>query len=482
METPSAFGNIFKLKEFPSSPLKSRPRERQKSLAPEIQKSECSTPKFSLSSISLYSDIEATLRKLDPSFQLFLTNQSPVSQILQCVRQATHFLQTQQKRLSKEDSCPDNDFSKSLPCEHCGKYSKNIRSETVLLTQRLEKLKQKSKKFDKQKIIHSEKIKEEKKLLNVFKEKLEGLAERLTSQKQEILTEEKEVRTSKFLIESLENISFKPYLTSQKPPERKFEIQNFPCLSIESQIDFSIVIEKLESHIQVYNDEIAEREKQLNDREKGIKLREENFKKYVSDIELISLTLNNSKKDCYDLKQKLFPKIEVEMEMIKQILEEINGRKQEIEEILDNFEELVQENRPWAEFSYLRSETQKKYKENCEYNDYLMDLQEKLDSYYAEKDKEIKENGERLIKLQESVNSTIETMERKEKELLRLGERLKFKEQTMLTRTKSMKETSEEPNQDQAKTPKYTGSNQHSRYFKSMQSLKSLIEDPNNVI
>ena len=477
METPSAFGNIFKLKEFSSSPIKPRLHGRQKSVAAEIHKSECSTPKFSLSNISLYSDIESTLRKLDPSFQLFLTNQSPICQILQCVRQATNFLQQQQKRLSKEDPYPSNEIPKNLTCEHCGKYSKNIRSETILLTQRLEKFKQKSKKFEKQKIIHSEKIKEEKKLLNIFKEKLEGLAERLTSQKQEILTEEKEAKTSKLQIATLENISINHQSNSQKPQKKILKIESFPSLNIESQLDFSFVIEKLESHIQLYNDEITEREQKLNDKEKFLILKEENLKKQISDIELLSLSLNNSKKDFFDLKQKLFPNVEKEMEMIKLILDEANCRKIEIEEILDNFEGLVQDNRSWAELNYLRSETQKKYKENCEYNDYLKDLQEKLDCYYADKDKEIKENGERLVKLQENINSTIETMEKKEQELLRLGEKLKVKELTIFKRTKSMKDCSEEANQDQSKTPKYSNTTQHSRYFKSMHNLKPLIED-----
>ena len=392
------------------------------------------------------------------------------------MRQATNFLQ-QQKRLSKEDPCPNNEISKSLTCEHCGKYSKNIRSETANLSQRLEKFKQKSKKFEKQKIIQCEKIKEEKKLLNVFKEKLKGLAERLTSQKQEILTEEKEVRTSKLLIERLESISMKHQSASQKPQKRILKIESCPSLNIESQLDFSIVIEKLESHIQLYNDEMTERELKLNNREKVLILKEEDLKKQILDIELISLSLNNSKKDFFDLKQKFFPSVEKETEMIKQILDEICCRKLEVEEILDGFEGLVQENRSWAEFSYLRNETQKKYKENCEYNDYLRDLQEKLDSYYAEKEKEIKENGERLVKLQENINSTIETMEKKELELLRLGEQLKVKELTINKRTKSMKDCGEEVAQDQTKTPKYSTSTQHSRYFKSMHNLKSLIED-----
>jgi hypothetical protein len=456
--------------------VKAKNRERQKSSAPDIQMSGCSTPKFSLNSISLYSDIEQTLKKIDPTFQLFLSNQSPISQILQCVRQAVHFLLQQKKKNIKDDKDSDDDPCKSLPCEHCGKYSKTIKCETALLTQRSEKFKQKSKKFEKQKLIHCEKIKEERKILNIFKEKLESLAERLSSQKLEILAENKESQRQKCIIQKVTDQS----ITSSKPfhpiLKNNLNIEKLSEINIESEIDFSLIIEQLEEHIQLFNEITTEKEKNLQGREKKVEEKEELVKKQLSDIELITLSLNNSKKDCFDLKQKLFPKIEVEMDVIKNVFDEVNRKKLEIEEILENFEGLAQKNRSWAEFHYLRSETHKKYKENCEYNDYLIDMQERLDGYYAEKDKELKENGEKLMKLQENVNSTIQVMEKKEKEIIRLGEKLKSKEESVLKRTKSMKDNVEEPNLDHSKTPKYSGNSQHSRYFKSMHNLKSMFE------
>lgn len=442
-------------------------RARQKSALPDFQfTSECSTPKFSLSSISLYSDIEDVLRKLDPSFKLFLSNQSPISQILQCVRQTTHFLLEQQKKPVIENT--SFKYLKNIVCEHCGKQSNNCKSETALLIQNSDQMKQKVKNFEKQKLIQSEKIKEEKRLLSIYKEKLEGLAERLTKQKQEIINEEVEKKRQKMNMQRIDSLNVQP---QSKKFSGMLSSETLTPISVTSDFDFSSLVEELEKHIQIYNEEVAVKVSQLNEKEERLKFRENWVKKQISDIEMVSLALNNSKKDCFDLKQEIFPSIEVQLGLLKQTLEDLNDRKMNLEEILENFEDLVAGNESWAEFHYLRNETQKKYKENCEYSDYLAELQQKLDKYYEEKNQEINENGEKLKKLQENVNLTIEMMEIKEKELMKVGENLKLKEQRLLKYGRSNGDINYDSNSGTIEIPRNPGLG-HNR--KSLSMVKVL--------
>ena len=466
MEKRSLFTSSPKRQSGFTSTISYHSRARQKSELPNFQvTSECSTPKFSLSSISLYSDIEAVLRKLDPSFKLFLSNQSPISQILQCVRQTTHFLLEQQKRPVIENSSLK--YYKNVACEHCGKQSNTCKSETALLIQNSDQIKQKVKNFEKQKLIQSEKIKEEKKLLGIYKEKLEGLAERLSKQKQEIINEELVKKRQNMNVQLISSLEIQP---QSKESYGKLSFETLSPISVISDFDFSSIIEELERQIQAYNEEVAVKISQLNEKEERLKFRENWVKKQISDIEMVSLTLNNSKKDCFDLKQEIFPSIEVQLGLLKQTLEEINEQKLNLEDILENFEDLVSENESWAEFHYLRTETEKKYKENCEYSDYLAELQRKLDEHYEEKNQEIQENGEKLIKLQENVNLTIEMMEIKEKELMKMGEKLTLKEKRLMKYGKSIGDVNCDSNSDTIEIPRNSGPG-HNRKSLSMVKL-----------
>lgn len=423
--SPSKFSQLQQT--FLTSTNPHHSRKRQKSALPNFQiASECSTPKFSLSSISLYSDIEEVLQKLDPSFKLFVSNQSPVTQILQCVRQATYFLLDQHKKPASEDPIYEN--FRLIYCEHCGNESKNLKTETANFVRSSENLRQKTKRFERQKLIQSEKIKEEKRILGVFKEKLEGLAERLSKQKLEIIEEEFEKKKLRLEIQSVSAQNCQ----SQKSGFKDLRIETLPSVSVDSAFDFSSLIEALENQIQAYNEEVAIKDLQLSEKEEKLSLRENWVKKQVSDIEMVSLALNNSKRDFFELKEELFPDIEIQLGLVKQTLEELNEQKINLEDFFENYEDLVTENKSWAEFNYLRKETEKKYKENCEYSGYLEQLQQKLDKHFEEKNKELQENSEKLKQLQDNVNLTIQVMESKEKELMKLGLRLKEKEQALM--------------------------------------------------
>ena len=83
------------------------------------------------------------------------------------------------------------------------------------------------------------------------------------------------------------------------------------------------------------------------------------------------------------------------------------------------------------ETEFLKGEAEKKYKENLEYADYLVDLQKKLEIYYEDKNKEIKESSEKLSRLQENVNYTIDLITKKEKELVAISNMLKEKERNL---------------------------------------------------
>ena len=76
----------------------------------------------------------------------------------------------------------------------------------------------------------------------------------------------------------------------------------------------------------------------------------------------------------------------------------------------------------------MQKELEIKNKENCEFADYLIKLQKKLDLYYENKNKELKTNEEELARLHEKVNYTIDLITKKEKELNLISESLKEKE------------------------------------------------------
>ena len=80
-------------------------------------------------------EIESVLQQLDPTFKLFVIEQSPISQILNCIKQATTLIL--QSRVNTEESL---DFNLKSICEHCGKSSRVFSKQEKIISEEKEKL------------------------------------------------------------------------------------------------------------------------------------------------------------------------------------------------------------------------------------------------------------------------------------------------------------------------------------------------------
>ncbi|OMJ65680.1 hypothetical protein SteCoe_37795 [Stentor coeruleus] len=410
-------------------------KTRQASMSNTMSPSKYSTSINPFANITFCNEIEYLMKEINPSFQLFTEDKPPSIQIIESLKEVIFSLKDRKQKHFDETSDFSIDISDYPKCEHCGKASKILNKSKESLKKDEEKLKKKIKQHKKLKFIQSEKLKEEKDFLKNTKDRLESLAKKLSEHKLEIIEEYKDYRKTKLSIEKSGGINcLKNYKQNMKK-RTELKMQFYNIFHIDNSLDFTSFIEEMDSQIAAYNNEISSREEFLNKKEVQLSFQELRIKKEMNNIELINLSLNNSKNEFLELKHEVFPALEYQSELIKQLIHELNVKKQEIEDYEKSIEfrsideSLVSDimsSRNETEF--LKAEAEKKYKENLEYADYLINLQKKLEIYYEDKNKEIKESSEKLSRLQENVNYTIDLITKKEKELITFNSMLKEKE------------------------------------------------------
>ncbi|OMJ86687.1 hypothetical protein SteCoe_11775 [Stentor coeruleus] len=393
--------------------------------------SEYTSPKNHSVSLSFYDEVETMMKEVDPNFELFIGDKAPMAQIIDSLKQAISSINSHKNNFLNDSNDFSIEYSDYPVCKNCGKVSKNIINALEKVKKDNEKVKKKLKRFEKLKFIQNEKIKEEKDLLKKTKDRLESLAQKLTDNKTVIITEHKENKKVKFIMENNKIINC---WASGKMPVKKISnlvMQSYSIFHIDNSMDFTSLIEEMDSQINVYNNEISKREEFLNEKEIRLGVKEIWINKELNNLEMINLSLSNSKNEFLELKHEIFPALEYQSELLKQLIQDLTDKKQEIEEYLKSLKNQSIDKGMFSNIIYAQSEVEKKYKENLEYADYLVNLQKKLDKYYEDKNKEIKESGEKLARLQENVNHTIELITKKEKELITIGLALKEKEKTL---------------------------------------------------
>lgn len=413
-------------------------KNRQASMPTLTSLSGYTSPKNPLTSVSFYDEIETVMKEVDPNFQLFIGDKAPMIQIIDSLKQAISSINSRKHDFLNESSDFTLEFSDYPICENCGKASRKFSNALEKVKKDSEKLNKKMKHFEKLKFIQNEKIREEKDLLKNTKDRLECLAQILTDNKAGIITEHKENKKVKFVMEFNEVANC---LGSGKRPVKKRSYLTKQCFSIfhiDNTMDFTSLIEEMDAQITVYNNEISNREEFLNEKESKLGLKEMQIKKELNNLEMINLSLANSKNEFLELKHEIFPALEYQSELLKQLIQDLTDKKQEVEEYQKSLQNRTIDQGMFSNIMDARSEietmkagVEKKYKENLEYADYLVDLQKKLDRYYEDKNREIKESGERLARLQESVNHTIDLITKKEKELITISQVLREKEKTI---------------------------------------------------
>ncbi|OMJ71676.1 hypothetical protein SteCoe_30045 [Stentor coeruleus] len=406
------------------------------------------SPKNPLTTVSFYDEVETMMKEVDPNFQLFIGDKPPTTQIIDSLKQAISSINNRKHNFLDESSDFSIELSDCPICENCGKASRKFSNALERIKKDSEKLSKKMKHFEKLKFIQNEKVKEEKDLLKNTKDRLECLAQILTDNKAGIITEHKENKKIRFVIGDTKVINC--WASGKRPVKKRFDLtmQCYSIFHIDNIMDFTSLIEEMDSQITVYNNEISNREEFLNEKETKLGLKEMRIKKELNNLEMINLSLSNSKNEFLELKHEIFPALEYQSELLKQLIQDLTDKKQEVEEYQKSLKNLsIDEGMlsniidAHSDIEIMKAEVEKKYKENLEYADYLVDLQKKLDRYYEEKNKEIKESGERLARLQESVNHTIDLITKKEKELITISQVLREKEKT-LSRITSRNSTS----------------------------------------
>lgn len=413
-------------------------KTKQASLSNILSLSGISSPINPFVNITFCNEIEYLMKEVDPSFQLFTEDKAPSLQIIESLKQVVFSLKNRKQNHFDETSDFSIDISDYPKCEHCGKASKIFNKSSESLKKDKEKFNKKIKKYEKLRYIQNEKLREEKDLLKNTKDRLENLAKKLSEHKLEIIEEFKDYKKAKFSIEKSKGIEC---LTNFKQTMRKkteLKIQCFSIFHIDNSLDFTSFIEEMDLQIAAYNNEIFSREEFLNEKEVQLSLQELRIKKEMNNLELINMSLNNSKNEFLELKHEVFPALEYQSELIRQLIQELSIKKLEIEDYEKSIEsrsideslvsDIVSVR---SETEFLKAEAEKKYKENLEYADYLVDLQKKLEIYYEDKNKEIKESSEKLSRLQENVNYTIDLITKKEKELVAISNMLKEKERAL---------------------------------------------------
>ncbi|OMJ85516.1 hypothetical protein SteCoe_13128 [Stentor coeruleus] len=390
-------------------------------------------------SITFCNEIEYLMKEIDPSFQLFTEDKAPSTQIIDSLKQIIFSLKNRKQNHFDETSDFSIEISDYPKCEHCGKASKFFNKSAESLKKDKEKLNKKIKKYEKLKFIQSEKLREEKDILKNTKDRLENLTKKLSEHKSEIIEEYKDYKKAKFSIEKSEGIEcFKNcQIIMRKKTELK--IQFYSIFHIDNTLDFTSLIEEMDLQIAAYNYEISSREEFLNEKEVQLSLKELKINKEMNNLELINLSLNNSMNEFLELKHEVYPALEYQSELIRHLIQELNIKKLEIEDYEKTIhsrsinESLVSDIMSARnEVEILKTEAEKKYKENLEYAEYLVDLQKKIELHYEDKNKEIKESSEKLSRLQENVNHAIDLINKKEKELVAIGSMLKEKERNLI--------------------------------------------------
>ena len=403
--------------------------------------SELSTPKNTRMSMISFENIEKMLKKIDPNFQMFSTNESPSDQMFHCIAQAVQCIIEQRKLETCDDSsiCSLDGFE-SVVCEHCGRHSQQISDYQNKLYLENIKINKKIKNYEKTKFIQVEKVKQEKKVLLEARDKLDFLAKKITGEKDAIFEEFEKQKKNKNFVQKTENdINIFPKAQNiSNPPnqsknysktQKNLKLEKFTIFHLENSLDFTSLVEDIDNQILVFNQEISKKEDSLAEREKQLEILETQVKKQLNDIELMSLSLDNSKNEFLDLKTEIFPELEYESELLKQLVDELNKKKEKFTSHYSRF--IVSPNdsdKKQADIEKMQKELEIKNKENCEFADYLIKLQKKLDLYYENKNKELKTNEEELARLHEKVNYTIDLITKKEKELNLISESLKEKE------------------------------------------------------
>lgn len=379
--------------------------------------SKAATPKSCFANFSFYEEVETVLQEIDPNFRLFVIEDSPVSQILLCLKRAVSMIKEQKSmtQLTLDESF-DESIVKTI-CEHCRSPSNLLANCEKKIREKKEKLEKNLKKFEKSRFIQTEKIKEEKRVLAAVKDNLVSLTNRLAEQKQDF----SQGKNPNLIVEKLleNSIEIRPLRVFPKNPE--LSIEKFTVFQLENSLDFTSFIEELDSQIALYNHEISLKENSLIEREALVLTQEAEIKKQLSEIELMSLSLESSKSEMQEIKYEVFPALEFQSELVKALIDELHMKRDEIEAYFYAINKEIEKDQ---ELEKKIKETEEKYKENCEYADYLVNLHRDLDMYHEEKNKELKENGEQLCKLQKRVDYTIELITHKENELLKLSETL----------------------------------------------------------
>ena len=393
---------------------------RHKISAPEFESfSKATTPKTEVCSSLIYNEIEFVLQQIDPTFKLFAIEESPLSRILKCIKQATAVIQS---RLSTEES---GDCNLKSVCEHCGNSSRALAKQEQIITEEKTRLRNKLKSLEKAKLIHAEKVREERKILVSNRIQLETLMAKFSAGQ---VTKSLTSQTPTLGIEKINQFEINIYPKISKTKCTALSMESFPIYNIEYNFDFTSLIDEVNSQICFYNEEISLKENSLIEREKQVSLQEQQVKKVLNDIELMNLSLNASKKELQDLKSDIFPVLEFQSDLVKELIFELHCKKEDIEMYLKNLKNSrfsVNEKGALQNIEKLQEEAEIKYKENCEFADYLFEMERKLDLHYDKKNKELKENTDQLTKLQENIDYSIELINNKEKELLIYSESLR---------------------------------------------------------
>ena len=371
-----------------------------------------STPKSYLINNEFYNEVESILREIDPKFKLFELGNSPMNRILNCLKEATNVIINSQSKEEADSFLSDM----SIICENCGKSSTRLAKYEVKLNNAAASIRNKKKTLEKSKFIHLEKIKEEKTILSEMKYKLENLSEKLTEQNEIFNKDFRETKINSFTIENYcISINNQAHQILHHP--KKIELENFNVFQGENNLDFTSFIEELENQMLKFNQEISLRENLLDEREEQLNLKENEVRKQLNEIEYMNMSLENSKNEILELNNDIFPSLEFQTEMQIQLIKELQLQKSE----MDIFLKKIGENLKF------KDEEEKIHEAILK----LDEKQKRFDEFYKNKEKELKENADQLVKLQKNVDLTINTMAQKEKELFIISKALKEKEMSV---------------------------------------------------
>jgi hypothetical protein len=386
------------------------------------------SPKNSTKS-SYYDDIENILKQIDPDFKLSRLEKSPDKQTLNCLKQATKAILEHKDYINSGNYASLIDTNSlstdQFKCENCHQVSLNISNQYKNIIQLHKNLDKKIKIFERIKFIQIEKNREEKNIIITAKQKLDNLTSSLIQKKKEILKQNKDCLIQNFEIETQDNISV---CTSRSNPNLPLKLESFNIFQLENNLDFSSFIDELEIQIELYNKEISIKESYLDQREKALIYQESQLKTHLNDFEFMVLSLESSKKEFLDFKLETFPSLETQSEILNHLIQDLNNKKEELNAYV---QELQSKHIKFQAYPSKSLESNLDCKETQDFAEYLLELQNKIHKYYEKKTLELKASEDRLMKLEENTNHTLEMINYKEKKLYAISEIIKEKEKKL---------------------------------------------------